>query len=73
MFCQHQDGLKNALEITMSKKETEENLKICRQWVAIEGVDRVIEEHKIDVIIGPCDGFFAGVGIGARTYFFILC
>jgi hypothetical protein len=50
----------------MSEQERERNLEICRRWAATEGVDKVVEEHGVDVIMAPCDSFFAGVGVGAR-------
>jgi amidase len=55
--------------MTMTTEERERKLQICRQWAAVEGVDKVIKEHNVDVIVGPCDSFFAGVGVGARAYF----
>lgn len=53
--------------MNMPADERERKLQICRQWAATEGVDKVILEHEVDVIIGPCDSFFAGVGVGARA------
>ncbi|KAF2498920.1 amidase signature enzyme [Lophium mytilinum] len=55
-----------AQEMSMSNEATQKNLRICKQWAATEGVDKVIEEHGVDVIVAPCDSFFAGVGVGAR-------
>ena len=49
----------------MSVEETMKNLHICTQWAGTEGVDKVIEEHGVDVIVAPADSFFAGVGVGA--------
>lgn len=54
--------------MVMSEEEREKNLEICRQWAAIEGVDKVIEEYGVDVIVAPADSFFAGVGVGARKF-----
>ena len=49
----------------MSAEETQKNLNICKDWAATEGVDKVINQHKVDVIVAPADSFFAGVGVGA--------
>ncbi|PVH86312.1 amidase signature enzyme [Cadophora sp. DSE1049] len=54
------------LDMSMPADERERKLQICRQWAATEGVDKVILEHEVDVIVGPCDSFFAGVGVGAQ-------
>ncbi|ESZ98762.1 hypothetical protein SBOR_0868 [Sclerotinia borealis F-4128] len=66
MFCPNQNGLEKALEATMSAEDLEKNLQICRQWAATKGVDKIIEECNVDVIVGPCDSFFAGLGVGAN-------
>ena len=60
--------MRKALAMKMPADEREKKLQICRQWAAIEGVDKVIKEHNVDVIVGPCDSFFAGVGVAARAY-----
>ncbi|KAL5328043.1 hypothetical protein ACEPPN_005750 [Leptodophora sp. 'Broadleaf-Isolate-01'] len=65
-LCPNQNGLRRALDMNMPADERERKLQICRQWAATEGVDKVILEHEVDVIIGPCDSFFAGVGVGAQ-------
>ncbi|KAH9209837.1 amidase signature domain-containing protein [Leptodontidium sp. 2 PMI_412] len=65
-LCPNQNGLRRALDMNMPADERERKLQICRQWAATEGVDKVILEHEVDVIVGPCDSFFAGVGVGAQ-------
>ena len=52
----------------MSPEETVKNLAICREWAATAGVDKVIKDHGVDVIVAPADSFFAGVGVGARKF-----
>ncbi len=52
----------------MNEEETERNLKTCLVWAAREVVDKVIQEHGVDVIVAPSDSFFAGVGVGARKF-----
>lgn len=49
----------------MSAEETTKIFKICEDWAAVEGVDKVMYEHKVDVIVAPADSSFAGVGVGA--------
>ncbi|OAG19567.1 amidase signature enzyme [Alternaria alternata] len=66
VFCPNQNGLLKAQEMSMSAEETQKNLNICKDWAATEGVDKVINQHKVDVIVAPADSFFAGVGVGAR-------
>jgi amidase len=55
--------------MAMLTEERGRKLQICRQWAAVEGVDKVIEERNVDAIVGPCNSFFAGIGVGARAYF----
>lgn len=52
----------------MNAEAKAKNLEICKQWAATEGVDKVIADHGVDVIVAPADSFFAGVGVGARKY-----
>ncbi|KAF2441737.1 amidase signature enzyme [Karstenula rhodostoma CBS 690.94] len=66
VFCPNQNGLIKAQSAHMSPEETVKNLEICKKWSATEGVDKVIAEHGVDVIVAPADSFFAGVGVGAR-------
>ncbi|KAF2105614.1 amidase signature domain-containing protein [Lophiotrema nucula] len=66
VFCPNQNALIKAQIMSMSREDTEKNLNICKQWAAVDGVDKVIKEHGIDVIVAPCDSFFAGVGVAAQ-------
>jgi hypothetical protein len=52
----------------MGSEKTKKNLGICKEWAATEGVDKVMEEHGVDIIVAPCDSFFAGVGVGASGF-----
>jgi hypothetical protein len=58
VLCPNQNGLKKALEMNIPEQERENNLEICRRWAATEGVDKVIEEHGVEVIVDPRDRFF---------------
>jgi len=49
----------------MSPEDTANNLAICKQWAATEGVDKAMREHGVDVIVAPADSFFAGVAVAA--------
>jgi len=49
----------------MSPGDTAKNLAICKQWAATEGVDKVMREHDVVVIVAPADSFFAGVAVAA--------
>jgi amidase len=51
--------------MSMTVEDTKKNLEICKRWAATEGVDKVMKEHGVDVIVAPSDSFFAGVGVGA--------
>ncbi|KAF2657867.1 amidase signature enzyme [Lophiostoma macrostomum CBS 122681] len=66
VFCPNQNGLRKAQSFSMSAEDIEKNLRICKQWAATEGVDKVIEEHGVDVIVAPCDSFFAGVSVASQ-------
>jgi amidase len=59
VFCPDQIGLLKAQSSSMSAADTAKNLAICKRWAAIEGVDKVMP-HGVDVIVAPCDSFFAG-------------
>lgn len=52
----------------MSDAETNKDLTICKVWATTEGVDKIIQEHGVDVIVAPADSFFVGSGVGARKY-----
>lgn len=65
VFCPNQNGLLKAQDMSMTAETTAKNLKICKEWAATHGVDKVMNEHKVDVIVAPADSFFAGVGVGA--------
>jgi amidase len=49
----------------MTVEHTKKFLETCKRWAATEGVDKVMKEHGVDVIVAPSDSFFAGVGVGA--------
>lgn len=53
VFCPNQNSLRKALDVTRPEQEKEKRLKICWPWAATEGLDKVIEEHGVDVIVGP--------------------
>jgi amidase len=65
VFCPNQNSPLKAKSTSMSAEDTAKNLEICKQWAATEGVDKVIAEYAVDVIVAPCDSFFAGVGVGS--------
>lgn len=54
--------------MSMSAVETTKNLKICKDWAATEGVDKVMKEHNVDVVVAPADSFFGGVAVGASGF-----
>jgi amidase len=51
--------------VSMTVEDTKKNLEICKRWAATEGVDKVMKEHGVDVIVATSDSFFAGVGVDA--------
>jgi hypothetical protein len=57
----------------MSSADTDKKLKICKQWAATEGVDKVIQDHGVDVIVAPADSFFAGVAVGGSEAHIYQC
>lgn len=71
VYCPNQNGLIKAQKVSMSPKETKKNLEICRQWAAAQGVDKVIEETGVEVIVAPADSFFAGVGVASSKLQFL--
>lgn len=66
MFCPNQNGLLKAQAMEMSAEDIARNLGICKRCAGTEGVDKVMEEHGVDVIVAPADSFFAGVAVGAN-------
>jgi amidase len=65
VYCPNQNGLIKAQSASMTVEDTKKTLEICKRWAATEGVDKVMKEHRVDVIVAPCDSFFSGVGVGA--------
>jgi len=51
-----QQLLEGALNDTLSEEKYAKGKKMIRQAAGKDGIDRVLEEFKLDVIIGPMDG-----------------
>ena len=52
----NQAGLIRALSTTMTDAQCQEILQSARERCGKNGIDKVLEENNVDVIIGPGDG-----------------
>lgn len=50
-----QDLLETALTYRLSPEEYEKTLSHMRQWGRDKGIDHILKEYNVDVIIGPAD------------------
>lgn len=60
-YCPNQDGLIACLEQSKPDEDAAEALQHCKRWAATEGVDKVVSEHGVDVVVCCSDSYFAGV------------
>ena len=65
-YCPDQDRLRQRVAESKPDAETEELAERCRQRAATEGVDKVVAEHGVDVVVCCSDSYFAGVSVAAR-------
>jgi amidase len=42
----------------MTVEHTKKFLETCKRWAATEGVDKVMKEHGVDVIVAPSDRIY---------------
>ncbi|KAL6719943.1 hypothetical protein ACLMJK_001864 [Lecanora helva] len=59
-----QDSFEHMLNLDLTQDQFDSHLAILRK-AARSSIDKVLSEHKIDVIIGPSDGMFASMGAAA--------
>jgi hypothetical protein len=52
----------------MSPEGTAKNLEIFKKWAATEGVDKVVAEHGVGVVVAPADSSFVGAADGASNF-----
>lgn len=45
--------------------EMAEWLAQCRNWAAVEGIDKIVAETGVDVVVCCSDSFYAGVSVGS--------
>ncbi|KAI9148400.1 Calcium-transporting ATPase [Paramyrothecium foliicola] len=60
------DRLINLINKANPKERLMERLDACKQWAATDGIDKVVQEHGVDVVVCCSDSFFAGVSVAAR-------
>ncbi|KAJ9137774.1 Amidase signature domain [Coniochaeta hoffmannii] len=65
-YCPNQDGLIERVKESKPDAEAGELLKHCERWAATEGVDKVVSEHGVDVVVCCSDSFFAGVSVASH-------
>nr|UMZ45363.1 hypothetical protein [Paramyrothecium roridum] len=65
-YCPNQDRLINLINKANPKERLMERLDACKQWAATDGIDKVVQEHGVDVVVCCSDSFFAGVSVAAR-------
>ncbi|KAI1326312.1 amidase signature domain-containing protein [Xylariaceae sp. FL0255] len=45
-------------------EEMQGSLQHCKRWAATEGIDGIMSEHGVDVVVCSSDSFFAGISVG---------
>lgn len=50
-----------------SEQEYDIHLAHLRRAAAVDGIDRILDEYGIDVIIGPADSFMSSYATGSGT------
>ena len=66
--CPNQDRLRQSIAESKPDAEAEGLVERCRQWAATEGVDKIVAEHGVDVVVCLSDSYLAGVSVGARKF-----
>lgn len=62
-----QDEFLKAQEQQTSPEEYGRHLAHLRRAAAVDGIDRILDEYGLDVIIGPADSFITSFATGSGT------
>lgn len=60
-----QDEFLKAQEQQTSPEEYERHLAHLRRAATVDGIDRILDEYGLDVIIGPADSFITSYATGS--------
>lgn len=63
-----QDEFLKAQEQQTSPGEYERHLAHLRRAATVDGIDRILDEYGLDVIIGPADSFITSFATGSGTF-----
>ncbi|KAF2686408.1 amidase signature enzyme [Lentithecium fluviatile CBS 122367] len=64
-YAPNQDSLLRARDLELSKEEYGQHLEHLRSMARDEGVEKILKEYEVDIIMGPCDSplpLFAACG-----------
>lgn len=62
-----QDEFLKAQEQQTSPEEYGRHLEHLCRAATVDGIDRILDEHGLDVIIGPADSFITSFATGSGT------
>ncbi|RMJ11706.1 hypothetical protein CDV36_008675 [Fusarium kuroshium] len=65
-YCHDQSMLEALIKESKPDHEISKWLEGCKRWASTNGVDRVMAEKGIDVVVCCSDSLFAGVSVAAR-------
>jgi hypothetical protein len=68
----NQARIENAASLNISSEEYQAHLQIVRTTGRTKGIDHVLKEHGLDVIIGPADSQLTKIAAAAGTKRLIL-
>lgn len=63
-----QDEFSEAQEQQTSPEEYARHLAHLRRAATVNGIDRILDEYGLDVIIGPADSFITSFATGSGTF-----
>lgn len=63
-----QDKLEAALDAKFSRETLDANLQHARHVSRTEGIDKMLKEYDIDVIIGPAESAMTSFAAASGTY-----
>ncbi|CAM1505655.1 Fc.00g112920.m01.CDS01 [Cosmosporella sp. VM-42] len=65
-YCPNQDYIIKLIKESRPDEEMAEWVEQCKRWAATEGIDKVVSEHGVDVVVCCSDSYYAGVSVAAR-------